>query len=163
MEVEGCSGGSKCKAMLEGKPMGCLPDMIIAAILERVMDTPIRAEIGKSGGACVLLLNPAWLVELLTDLDALGADGIVVICQDRILYSHLPTEKAAEVVSKGLLIHEERERGGKSLEVNTLTHLDVRLMLLTYGNIFVSICLRPNANEDGIRNQVSRAIRQGLD
>ena len=163
MEVEGCMGGPRCRAMLDGKPLGCLPDMIIAAILERIMDTPVRAEVGKSGGACVLRLNPAWLVDLLSDIDTMGAEGLVVICRDRILYSHLPTEKAAAALSESLLFNEEREAGRKSFEVHSMTHMDIRIMLLTYDNVFVSICLRPDADEEGIRKHVSRAIKNSLD
>jgi hypothetical protein len=162
MEVEGCMGGKNCKAMLNREPLGCLNDMIIAAILERVMETPIRAEIGKSGGACVLRLTPAWLVDLLSDIDTLGAEGLVVICKDRILFSHLPTEKAIKALSESLLIHEERNAGGKSMEVSSMTHLDTRIMLLTHGSIFVSVCLRPNANEDAIADCISRAIQKSL-
>jgi hypothetical protein len=162
MEVEGCSGGKKCRAMLDGKPLACLNDMIIAAILERVMDTPIRAEIGKSKGACVLRLTPAWLVDLLTDIDTMGAEGLVVICRDRILFSHLPNEMAMKALSESVLFHEEREAGGKSVQVSSMTHLDIRIMLLTYGNIFVSVCLRPDADEEGITNYISSAIRKSL-
>jgi hypothetical protein len=163
MEVEGCMGGKNCKAMLNGEPLGCLNDMIIAAILERVMDTPVKAELGKSGGACVLRLTPAWLVELLSDIDILGAEGLVVVCGDRILFSHLPTEKAMKALSESLLMHEERDVGGKSMEVSHMVHLDTRIMLLTHGSIFVSVCLRPNAKEDAIADSISRAIEKSLD
>jgi len=163
MEVEECFGGSRCRAMLNGEPLGCLSDMIIAAILERVMNTPVRAELGKSGGACVLKLTPAWLVELLSDLDKLGAEGVMAICNDRLLFSHLPTDRAAEALSESLMVHEEGASEEGKLAVSRMTHHDARIMLLTYGKIFVSVCLRPDADEQGIVDHISGEILSSMD
>ena len=85
-----------------------------------------------------------------------------MICRDRILFSHLPTEKAMRALSESLLMHDERVAGGESIEVSSMTHLDTRIMLLTHGNIFVSVCLRPNANEDAIADSISKAIDKSL-
>lgn len=163
MEVEGCSNSDTCKIRTRaGRLSGCLPDMIIAAILQRVMETPVRLEIGGDDRVCTKRFSPAWLVELLDDLDTVGGEGLVVLYRDRVIFSHLPSKLGAEALSKSVLYHEENPAGGRTLEVRGLTLRKRKILLMSLGEVFVSVCLRAGTPENRVRERIEDVIRRAV-
>jgi hypothetical protein len=161
LDVFGCNNLHACKIRMGKKKVsGCIPDMIVAAIIQRALDTPVRMEVIASDIGCTKRFTPAWLVDLLSDLDTYGAEGMVVIYNDRILYSHLPSEIEAEALSESVLLNEESPGEEDQLVVRKMVRRDARIMLMKFGKVFVSVCLRPEADEDRIQAQVAGAIQR---
>ncbi len=155
LEVKGCPRMEICR--LKTRARWCMPDMIVAAIVQRAMETPVRMTVDLQGEKCLHEYRPAWLVDLLTDLDIFGAEGLVVLYGDRLLFSHLPTEEHAEALSESVLIREESP-GEEASSGDFFCH-NRKIMLMRFGKVFVSVCLRPEgADETGIREQVAQAL-----
>ena len=168
VEVEGCRDFESCQLRHRGrKYSGCLPDMIIAAVIQRVLGTPVKMEIaGGRRPACTKIFSPAWMVELLADLDVIGAEGFVVAYGDRVVFRHLPSEAKAEALNESVLLREERRaisRKTGSPDVRRMVHKNVRLMLMDFGSVSVAVCLRPKAQEEEIARHLTDSILAALE
>lgn len=163
MEVQGCTGYDDCRLRTRpGRVYGCLPDMVIAAILQRALDTPIKMEMTSKAGRCIKRFSPAWMVDLLQDLNDSGAEGLVVVYKDRVLFSHFPDEAGAEALSESILLNEERQDLCTATDLSIPSH-GRKVMLMKIQDVFVSICLRPGCDEVLVREKISEAIRSALE
>jgi hypothetical protein len=157
MEVKGCPKYRQCST--KSRLGWCFSDMIIATLIQRAMETPVVTEVRHSHGSCIHEHRPAWLIQLVSDLDRFGAEGMVMLYGDRVLFSHLPSEKHAEVLSEGLLLNEESDEG--SLPVNDIYCQNRKIMVMRFGKVFISVCLRPEgADERGIRGHIESALNK---
>jgi len=163
MKVSGCSKLGYCNVRSRGKTyFGCVADMVVAAILQRALNTPVKIEVVASPGVCCKEFSPAWLVELLKGLDAIGVQGLVVVYKDRVLFSQLPSGAEAEALSQSLLINEEELRDRKVLEVRELQCPGRRIILVKEGDLFVSLCLRMDADEKKVQRHVTDAVKKAV-
>jgi hypothetical protein len=163
IDVRGCRDFDLCPMREKGSAyVGCPADMIVAAILQKAMDTPVRVRIEGGERYCRQVFSPAWLVDLLKDLDRLGAEGLVVTCSERILFTHLPTEAQALALSETVMMNEERPPESRERVVRYTEHRDIRLLLLNYGTVFVSVCLQPGAQEEMIAERIAAAVEREL-
>jgi len=163
LEVEGCTNFQRCGIRGQsGRLYGCLADMIVAGILQRALKTPVKMELGGGPHSCSKRFSPAWLADVLGDLDKVGAEGIVVLYKDRVLFSHLPTGEGAEALSDSILFNEENPADTDSLEVRHLEIHNTKMVLMRLGDIFVSVCLQPGASEEMVREKVIHVIRQAV-
>lgn len=163
MEVEGCINFKGCGIRGQsGRLYGCLADMIVAGILQRALKTPVKMELGGGPHSCTKRFSPAWLAEVLGDLDKVGAEGLVVLYKDRVLFSHLPTSDQAEALSNSILFNEENPAQTGSLDVQHLQVHNTKMVLMRLEDVFVSVCLQPGADEDLVRERVMSVIRQAV-
>jgi len=164
LDVEGCATFRDCRLRAKGprRNFGCLPDMVVAAILQRVMDTPVRIEVAGDARGCTKKFTPAWLVDLLSGLDPFGAEGLVVVYKDRVMFSHIPSEAEAEALSESLLADEEHPEMGES-RFSEFGRQGKRILLTRLGDVFVSVCLRPNASEGEVQQHVLKAIQRAVE
>ncbi len=162
LDIEGCATFRDCRLRtMPRRHFGCLPDMIVAAILQRVMDTPVRIEVTGDARGCTKRFTPAWLVDLLEGLDPFGAEGLVVVYRDRVMFSHLPSEAEAEALSESLLADEEH-LGASESRLSEFGRQGRKILLTRLGDVFVSVCLRPNASEGEVQQHVLRAIQRAV-
>lgn len=156
MEVDGCPRYRQCST--KSRLGWCFSDMVVAALIQRAMETPVLTEVRHSNGRCIHEHKPAWLIQLVSDLDRFGAEAMVLLYGDRVLFSHMPTEEHAEVLSEGLLVNEESGEG--SLPVNDIYCHNRKIMVMRFGKVFVSVCLQTEgADESGIRGHIESALR----
>ncbi len=162
LDVEGCTRLHDCRLRsMPAKQLGCLPDMIVAAILQRVMDTPVRIEFAGDARRCTKRFTPAWLVELLSDLDPLGAEGLVVVYKDRVMFSHLPSEAEAEALSESLLLEEEHRESRQQL--SEIERQGRRILLTRHGDIFVAVCVPAGTSGSKVQRRILNAIQRSID
>jgi len=155
MEVNNCPGYRSCSS--KSSVSWCLSNMVVAAIMQRAMQTPVMTDVHLKKGGCVHEHRPAWLVELVSELDQFGAEGMVMLYGDRLLFSHLPSDEQAEMLSEELMRHEE---SGTGLPSGGIKYRNRKIMLLHFGKIFVSICLKTGgADEDRIRGHIESTLR----
>ena len=139
----------------------CPADLLDAAVIQRAMDTPVRLVAAKGADQCIHVFEPAGFDELVTDLEDLGGEAIIIIRGDRLVLKHAPSEKHAEVLSGGLLVHEELNPGEPLETVDRYGNRDI--MLTRFGRTFVSVCLRrEGADRERIRERISRAVLRGV-
>ncbi len=163
MDVEGCDDFEVCRIRREDNPShGCFPDMIVAAVLQRYLDTPVKMSIESDDRRCRKTFTPAWMVEALRDLDTVGVAGLVLLYRDRVLFSHMPTQAEAEALSESLLLHEENPEYPEEMETKELTHRNRKLVLLRLGDVFMSACLRPGASVQRAQRSISQMMTQTL-
>jgi hypothetical protein len=159
LSVVGCPRMQSCRVGTE--EAFCPADIMDAAVIQKAMDTPVRLVARKETDRCIHLFEPSWFEGLVIELEDLGGEAIVMVRGDRLLLKHLPTKEHAEVLSRGLLVHEElRER--EPLE--TIRRYGNREILsVRLGRTFVSVCLRSRgADQERIRERISQAVLQGV-
>jgi hypothetical protein len=163
IDVRGCRDFDSCPMREKGSPfVGCPTDMVVAGILQKAINTPVRVRVEGGQRYCRQVFSPAWLVDLLRDLDKLGAEGLVVTCSERILFTHLPTEAHAAALGETVMMNEESPVEGRGKVVRHMEHRNIRLMLLNYGRVFVSVCLQPGAQEELIATRIAGAVEREL-
>ena len=163
MEVRGCSQLGYCNVRSRGRTyFGCVADMVVAAILQRALSTPVKIEVVASPGGCAKRFSPAWLVELLEDLGSFAVEGLVVVYKDRVLFSQLPSDADAEALSQSLLINEEELLDKKVVEVREVPCPDRKILLVKEGDLFVSLCVRLDTDEQRIQRHISAAVKKAV-
>jgi hypothetical protein len=155
LEVRGCPNFSRCSSSSD--PTFCMPDLLIAAVIQRAMQTPVSLAVKRDKHGCTHEYKPAWLANLVSEIEEYGAEGMLVLHRDRIVYSHMPTDRHKAALSEGLLIKEETEE----LHETEYRMHDLRIMMMNFGSISVSVCLKPaGANELRIRERIRVALEQ---
>jgi hypothetical protein len=159
LSVEGCPRMRSCRVGRE--ETFCPADILDAAVIQRAMDTPIRLVARKETDRCIHIFEPAWFSGLIMDLEDLGGEAILIIRGDRLILKHAPSEEHAEVLSRGLLAHEELGEGDPLETVDRYRNREI--MLIRLGRTFVSVCLRrEGADRERIRERISRAVLRGV-
>jgi hypothetical protein len=162
LAVTGCPGYELCRV----KPRGgwCWLDMVLSAIIQRAMETPVTIHAAKDGGVCLHGFEPAWLAELLADLEGLDVEALSVMSGDRLVFFHAPTEESREALSEGILFREEnppKDAGESPHGPNSrqIASGDRRMLLITAGGTSMAIYPRPRkGNEEKIKRKILRAM-----
>ncbi len=161
MEVQGCNGFDSCEIRKKRSlTHGCLPDMVVAAILQKYMDTPVKMRIKSTDRVCRKEFTPAWMVDLLTDLDTAGVAGLVVLYKDRVLFSHMPSDEEAEALSESVLIREENPKSTDRVKTERITRSDRKILLMSLEDVFMSVCLRAGAPVEKAERRISELMKR---
>ncbi len=154
MEVDGCPNLGWC---FGNAKRICVPDLVVAALIQRILETPVDLSVDRRQRTCRHEYRPAWLAQLLSELAEYGAEGMVVLRGEKVIFSHVPTDEDARALSESVMIKEESVAG---VPPNRDIYCHNRkIMMMRLGGVFVSVCLRAEgANETEIRERVQRAV-----
>ena len=155
MEVDGCSNLAKCSGSVKTI---CLPDLVVAAVIQRLLQTPVRLSVSRHQQTCRHEYKPAWLAQLVSEIAEYGAEGMAVLRGEQVIFSHLPTDAHARALSESIIINEESSARLR-LPDREVHCYNRRVMMMRLGRILVSVCLKAEgADEAEIRERVERAV-----
>ncbi len=164
LSVEGCRRLSACRSgsttASRRNACRCFADLAMAAILQRAAKTPLRIETTIDRNACLKTITPAWFIDMLTSLEGLGVEGVVILSGDRVHFSDIPSDADAKALSEALITEEEARTSG-GLEGGGLIDLEGRkLISVRFGGLWVSATLGPDSDPDRAYSRLSEAVRR---
>jgi hypothetical protein len=169
-EVKGCPDLSRCSRIgaadrssasyTEWPPSGqpCPADLVVGGILQAATQTPVRIFTSWEEHTCRKSILPAWYADVISGLEGIGVESILILYADRILLSHYSSTQDAEVLSKVVLAQEER--GSEVRKVESVASGAARMICARSGDLTVSVCLESESCLERAVDRITEITRK---
>jgi hypothetical protein len=136
ISVAGCRRSGSC-GIPDGSVLGCLPDRLVSAIMQALLETPVGLRVSREDGICTRRFSPVWLVELLAILRDLDVRSFVVLYGDRVVHSFISSEADGEVLNRAVLKNDEADRDEMVPQI--LSFGGIEAVMFQNGKLFVAV------------------------